>query len=45
MDGGNKITKRRGDRLGMLRYETRIAMQQLGAPSLKDITPDLVRRV
>jgi isopentenyl diphosphate isomerase/L-lactate dehydrogenase-like FMN-dependent dehydrogenase len=31
--------------LGMLRYETRIAMQQLGAPSLKDITPDMVRRI
>ena len=31
--------------LGILRYETRLAMQQLGAPSLKDLTPDLVRRV
>ena len=31
--------------LGILRYETRLAMQQLGAPSLKDITPDMVRRV
>jgi isopentenyl diphosphate isomerase/L-lactate dehydrogenase-like FMN-dependent dehydrogenase len=31
--------------LGMLRYETRIAMQQLGAPSLKDITPQMVRRI
>jgi 4-hydroxymandelate oxidase len=31
--------------LGLLRYETRLAMQQLGAPTLKDITPDMVRRV
>jgi len=31
--------------LGMLRYETRLAMQQLGAPSLKDIVPDMVRRM
>jgi len=31
--------------LGILRFETRIAMQQLGAPSLKDITPEMVRRV
>jgi len=31
--------------LGILRYETRLAMQQLGAPSLKDIVPDMVRRV
>jgi isopentenyl diphosphate isomerase/L-lactate dehydrogenase-like FMN-dependent dehydrogenase len=31
--------------LGILRFETRNAMQQLGAPSLKDITPDMVRRV
>jgi len=31
--------------LGLLRFETRVAMQQLGAPSLKDITPDMVRRV
>ncbi len=30
--------------LGILRYETHLAMQQLGAPSLKDITPDMVRR-
>jgi 4-hydroxymandelate oxidase len=30
--------------LGMLRFETRIAMQQLGAPSLKDLTPAMVRR-
>jgi isopentenyl diphosphate isomerase/L-lactate dehydrogenase-like FMN-dependent dehydrogenase len=30
---------------GILRFETRIAMQQLGAPSLKDITPEMVRRV
>jgi isopentenyl diphosphate isomerase/L-lactate dehydrogenase-like FMN-dependent dehydrogenase len=31
--------------LGMLRFETRTAMQQLGAPSVKDITPAMVRRV
>jgi 4-hydroxymandelate oxidase len=31
--------------LAILRAETRIAMQQLGAPSLKDLTPALVRRV
>jgi 4-hydroxymandelate oxidase len=31
--------------LGMLRFETRSAMQQLGAPSLKDLTPAMVRRV
>jgi 4-hydroxymandelate oxidase len=31
--------------LGMLRAETRTAMQQLGAPSLKDLTPAMVRRV
>ena len=31
--------------LGILRFETRNAMQQLGAPSLKDITPDMVWRV
>jgi isopentenyl diphosphate isomerase/L-lactate dehydrogenase-like FMN-dependent dehydrogenase len=31
--------------LGILRYETRLAMQQLGAPSLKDIVPEMVRRV
>jgi isopentenyl diphosphate isomerase/L-lactate dehydrogenase-like FMN-dependent dehydrogenase len=31
--------------LGILRYETRLAMQQLGAPTLKDITPEMVRRV
>src|ERR1700761_7502079 len=30
--------------LGILRYEMRLAMQQLGAPSLKDITPEMVRR-
>lgn len=30
--------------LGMLRFETRTAMQQLGAPSLKDLTPAMVRR-
>jgi 4-hydroxymandelate oxidase len=31
--------------LGILRFETRLAMQQLGAPTLKDITQDMVRRV
>ena len=31
--------------LGILRAETRTAMQQLGAPSLKDLTPAMVRRV
>jgi 4-hydroxymandelate oxidase len=31
--------------LGILRAETRIAMQQLGAPSVKDLTPAMVRRV
>jgi isopentenyl diphosphate isomerase/L-lactate dehydrogenase-like FMN-dependent dehydrogenase len=31
--------------LGMLRAETRTAMQQLGAPSLRDLTPAMVRRV
>jgi 4-hydroxymandelate oxidase len=31
--------------LGILRHETRLAMQQLGAPTLKDITPDMVRRI
>jgi 4-hydroxymandelate oxidase len=31
--------------LGILRNETRAAMQQLGAPSLKDLTPAMVRRV
>lgn len=31
--------------LGILRFETRIAMQQLGAPTLKDITADMVRRL
>jgi isopentenyl diphosphate isomerase/L-lactate dehydrogenase-like FMN-dependent dehydrogenase len=30
--------------LEMLRFETRNAMQQLGAPSLKDLTPAMVRR-
>jgi hypothetical protein len=29
----------------MLRAETHNAMQQLGAPSLKDLTPAMVRRV
>jgi hypothetical protein len=28
----------------MLRFETRTAMQQLGAPSLKNLTPAMVRR-
>jgi 4-hydroxymandelate oxidase len=31
--------------LGILRAETRTAMQQLGAPSVKDLTPAMVRRV
>ena len=31
--------------LGILRAETRNAMQQLGAPTLKDLTPAMVRRV
>jgi 4-hydroxymandelate oxidase len=31
--------------LAMLRAETRNAMQQLGAPSLKDLTPAMVRRI
>jgi isopentenyl diphosphate isomerase/L-lactate dehydrogenase-like FMN-dependent dehydrogenase len=31
--------------LGILRAETRIAMQQLGAPTIKDLTPSMVRRV
>ena len=31
--------------LAILRAETRIAMQQLGAPSLKELTPAMVRRV
>jgi 4-hydroxymandelate oxidase len=31
--------------LEILRAETRAAMQQLGAPSLKDLTPAMVRRV
>ena len=30
--------------LGILRAETRAAMQQLGAPSLKDLTPAMIRR-
>jgi isopentenyl diphosphate isomerase/L-lactate dehydrogenase-like FMN-dependent dehydrogenase len=30
--------------LAILRAETRVAMQQLGAPSLKDLTPAMVRR-
>lgn len=31
--------------LGMLRFETRAAMTQLGAPTIKDLTPAMVRRV
>jgi isopentenyl diphosphate isomerase/L-lactate dehydrogenase-like FMN-dependent dehydrogenase len=31
--------------LGMLRAETRVAMQQIGAPSLKDLKPAMVKRV
>jgi 4-hydroxymandelate oxidase len=31
--------------LAILRAETRNAMQQLGAPSVKDLTPSMVRRV
>jgi 4-hydroxymandelate oxidase len=31
--------------LAILRGETRIAMQQLGAPSIKDLVPAMVRRV
>jgi isopentenyl diphosphate isomerase/L-lactate dehydrogenase-like FMN-dependent dehydrogenase len=31
--------------LVILRYETHKAMAQLGAPSLKDLTPAMVRRV
>jgi 4-hydroxymandelate oxidase len=31
--------------LAILRTETRNAMQQLGAPSVKDLTPSMVRRV
>ena len=31
--------------LEILRGETRAAMQQLGAPTIKDITPSMVRRV
>jgi isopentenyl diphosphate isomerase/L-lactate dehydrogenase-like FMN-dependent dehydrogenase len=31
--------------LGMLRAETRVAMQQIGAPSLKDLAPAMVKRV
>jgi 4-hydroxymandelate oxidase len=30
--------------LALLRAETRVAMQQLGAPSLKDLTPAMLRR-
>jgi isopentenyl diphosphate isomerase/L-lactate dehydrogenase-like FMN-dependent dehydrogenase len=31
--------------LAILRAETRFAMQQLGAPTLKDLTPAMVRRI
>jgi 4-hydroxymandelate oxidase len=31
--------------LDILRAETRVAMQQLGAPTIKDLTPAMVRRV
>src|ERR1700704_6177099 len=31
--------------LGILRNETRTAMQQIGAPSLKELTPAMVKRV
>jgi len=31
--------------LGILRNETRTTMQQIGAPSLKDLTPAMVKRV
>jgi 4-hydroxymandelate oxidase len=31
--------------LGMLRFETRAAMQQIGAPSLNDLKPEMVKRV
>ena len=31
--------------LGILRNETRTAMQQLGAPSLRDLVPAMVRRI
>lgn len=31
--------------LGLLRFETRTAMQQLGAPTVKDLVPAMVRRV
>jgi 4-hydroxymandelate oxidase len=31
--------------LGMLRGETRVAMQQIGAPSLKELKPAMVKRV
>jgi len=30
--------------LELLRLETRVALQQCGAPSLKDLTPAMVRR-
>jgi isopentenyl diphosphate isomerase/L-lactate dehydrogenase-like FMN-dependent dehydrogenase len=30
--------------LALLRAETRVAMQQVGAPSLKDLTPAMIRR-
>jgi 4-hydroxymandelate oxidase len=31
--------------LGILRAETRVAMQQIGAPSLNDLKPEMVKRV
>ena len=31
--------------LGILRNETRISMQQLGAPTLRDLVPAMVKRV
>jgi 4-hydroxymandelate oxidase len=31
--------------LGMLRFETRAAMAQIGAPSLNDLKPEMVKRV
>jgi hypothetical protein len=44
--GSDIIAKRAGIALRLaLRAETRNAMQQLGAPSLKELTPAMVRRV
>ena len=31
--------------LELLRFETRVAMQQCGAPTIRDLTPAMVRRV